>query len=128
MNGLHATALTLLLMLGTCSCSGDDVVDGTLVVDWTVEGSKAPSACRDTGADAISVVIVSGQGRGAVELVELCESFEARLALAPGSYFIEATLVGADGAALTTTVTDRPYVYSADLTVSAFDFPTDSFY
>ncbi len=129
---LRPVVLTSMLVLGSTGCffGGDDddlPVYGTLLVDWTVAGSKAPAACRDTGARSISIAISTSRGRLIDELEESCTTLQTAVELVPGSYVVDAVLLDVDGYEITTRVRDRPYVYSAEASVSAFDFPADSF-
>jgi len=125
--------VVLLLALGSSGCFfvGDDDDDfprhGTLLVDWTVEGSHTRAACRETGADAIDIAISTDGGRLVDEFQDPCEAFEVSVDLLPGTYVIDAVLLDPGGADLTTTVSDRVFIDPGALTVSAVDFPTDSF-
>lgn len=101
---------------------------GTLLVDWTVEGRHATAACRETGADTVDITISTGRGDVVDEFQELCESFEVSVDLLPGTYLIDAVLLDANGTAITTTVSDRVFIDPGVGTVSAVDFPTDSFF
>jgi len=127
----NASAALLAVLTTGCFFGGNDGYggsDGTLVVDWTVSGSKARAACRDSGADAISIAISTERGRLVDELQEPCELFEVGIDLRPGTYVVDVVLLDSNGFAITTSVSDLSYVYSAEASVSAFDFPPDSFF
>src|SRR5258706_6628029 len=100
---------------------------GTLVVDWTVDGSKHPDACRQNGADAIDIVVRTFDGGFVDEFQDPCEDFATSVDLSPGTYTIDAVLLDARGHDLTTAVTDDVNLFSYETTVSAIDFPLDSF-
>jgi hypothetical protein len=101
---------------------------GTLLVDWTVAGSKRALTCADFSADSIDVVIRTHDGLFVDEFTEYCESFQTSVDLSPGTYVVDAVLLDAGGSELTTPVTDRLRVYRWETSVSALDFPAASFY
>jgi len=103
-------------------------VHGTLLVDWTIAGSKHPGACLDFAADSIDVIVRADDGWPVTEFGDYCESFAASVELSPGTYRLEAVMLDAEGVALTTAVTDRLRVYGWQTNVSAVDFPADSFF
>jgi hypothetical protein len=100
---------------------------GTLVVDWTVAGTKARLACRDFGADTVDIVVTDRDGRFVDEFTPWCERFEAAVALVPDRYTIDAVLLDVEGFELTTAVRVSVRVYDLETSVSAIDFPEDSF-
>jgi hypothetical protein len=101
---------------------------GTLVIDWTVDGSKSPAACRHFRADTLDIVIHTSDGIFVDELREYCGSFATSIDLLPDSYAIDAVLLDVNGVELTSAVTDRLPVYRYETSVSAIDFPADSFF
>jgi hypothetical protein len=121
--------VSLALLVTGCSAGGDDYYDGTgtLVVDWTVDGTKDPRACRDFGADAVSIVLRTRGGSFIDELQPLCERFSTAVDLSPGSYRVDVVLLDPAGVEITTTVYASALVYDYETTFSAFDFPFDSF-
>jgi hypothetical protein len=100
---------------------------GTLVVDWTVDATKDPAACRDFGVDRIDIVVLTRRGDFVDEVRPYCERFATAIDLLPGTYTIEATLQAPDGVLITTTVEAGARVYDLETTVTAVDFPADSF-
>jgi len=124
------TRLTSVVLLVTgCASGGDDYYDatGTLVVDWTVDGTKDPGSCRDFGADALSIVLRTRSGSFIDELQPLCERFSTAIDLSPGSYRVDVVLLDPAGGEITTTVHANALIYDYETTFSAFDFPLDSF-
>jgi len=113
-----------------CFVGTDDTVDyapvGTLVVDWTVDGTKDRAACRDFGVDTVDIVVRTRGGAFVDEIHPVCERFEAALDLVPGRYVVEAVLQDIDGNDLSTPVETSERVYDLETTVSAVDFPADS--
>jgi hypothetical protein len=101
---------------------------GTLVVDWTVAGSKRALACADFFADSIDVVVRTDDGFFVEEFSDYCESFQTALDLSPGTYTLDAVLLDVGGSELTTPATDRLRIYRWETSVSALDFPAESFY
>ena len=132
---LRIPVLTLLAAL-TSGCyfdaGADDDYDfygaGTLVVDWTVAGSKSRLACRDFGADSIDIIIATRSGDFVDEFTVYCERFSAAVDLVPGRYVVDSVLLDFDGYELTTPVRDGLRIYDLETTVSAIDFPEDSFF
>jgi hypothetical protein len=132
---LRTLIFTLFAAFATAGCfvSSDDDDDyyyapaGTLVIDWTVAGSKARFVCQDFGADAIDIVVTTHDGLFVDEFTPSCERFEDALDLTPDRYTIDAVLLDVDGFEVTTAVRDSVRVYDLETTVSAIDFPEDSF-
>ena len=119
--------MALALALSGCG-SGGDSPNGTLVVDWTVAGSKRTAACRDFDADSIDIVVRTSDGYFVDEVSDYCESFALGITLPSDSYTIDAVLLDVAGNELTTPATDRLGVYRYETSVSAIDFPADAFY
>lgn len=123
--------VALVAALSTCGCVivGDDrgLPDGSLVVDWTVKGTKAPRACSDNGAVTLDVIIKTADGIAVTEQQSDCESFDLSVQLPPNVYTIDGVLLDARGNPITTTVRDRLRVRPAEADISAVDFPADSF-
>jgi hypothetical protein len=104
------------------------VPTGTLIVDWTVDGTKDPAECRATGADAIDITVQTTSGAQVGEFQEACDSFATSIDLAADDYTADAVLIDAGGADRTTSVPINPFTIVGDdeLTVP-IDFPADSF-
>jgi hypothetical protein len=122
---------SLAVALSGCFFEGDHhdyPRDGTLTVDWTIEGSHATAACRRNGVDTVDIVISTGRGQPVDEVEEVCEAFEVSIDLFPDTYFVDAVLLDVNGVELTTTVSDRVYIDPGLDTLSAVDFPPDSFF
>jgi len=121
--------MSAVLSTGGCFFSTSDHPHlGTLIVDWTVEGSKDPDACIANAVDRVDVVLRTWDGRFVDEFQENCEEFELAVDLDPGDYEVDALLVDRRGAELTTSVQDDVRIYSGRGTVSAVDFPPSSFF
>ncbi len=112
-----------------CFSSGEGYYrpSGTLVVDWTVDGTKDPQACRDFGVDRVSVVLRTRSGAFVEELRPLCERFETALELVPARYLVDAVLLDFERFELTTTVFADASVYDFETTIVPVGFPSDSF-
>jgi hypothetical protein len=126
-------ALALVGALGLFGCAVEAgsnppprrvVSTGVLVVDWSISGYQDESYCRQSDADAISVVI-DGEG----EFEEACESFQTSIELAPGTYTGDAVLLDPSGNARTTAVDlGLIDIRGNDELVVPIDFPPDAFY
>lgn len=132
----HAAILLLagLLQVSGCAVSSEPAPvvtsgDAVLTVRWTVDESSDPRACAAEGASAVDVVVQTRSAGVVAEVVEDCEVSTTHLALAPGSYDADATLLDSGGHAITTRVELGPLVlYGNDELVVDADFPPDSFY
>lgn len=128
---LDKLAPLLVLGLAGTGCyfesDGGYAPTGTLVVDWTVEGSKRASACYRNAADALDVAIYDEHDHLVDGFQEACEAFETSIELYPGTYYVDTTLVDFDGLAVTTTASELLHIDDRRVTVSAVDFPFDSF-
>jgi hypothetical protein len=125
---LISTLLTLALPGCFVGVSSDSPpARGSLLIDWTVDGSKDPAECRQGGADSIDVIVTTSDGGWVGEYQDWCDAFATRISLAPGGYSFNAVLVDARGSQLTTGVTEFVRVYAHDTAVSAIDFPADAF-
>lgn len=127
---LACSLFTAFLATGCFVGSDDDAyyaAVGTLVVDWTVDATKDPYACRDFGVDRVDIVVLTRDGAFVDEIQPYCERFAASIDLVPGAYTIEIALQDPDGVLVTTTVEANARVYDLETTVTAVDFPADSF-
>jgi hypothetical protein len=101
---------------------------GRLVVDWTVDGTKDPAECVQGGADRIDIILRTGRGSFVGDFQELCEVFATDIRLRPGAYTLDAALIDFEGFERTTAVGDSFLIFERETTVSALDFPADSFF
>jgi hypothetical protein len=125
---LACSLFTAVLTSGCFVGTDDDYVPvGTLVVDWTVDATKDPAACRDFGVDRVDIVVLTRRGAFVDEIQPYCEDFAAAIDLVPGAYTIEIALQDPAGALITTTVETDARIYDFETTVAAVDFPADSF-
>jgi len=113
---------------GTTNDDGVTVVRGTLVVDWTVNGSKDPSQCDLAQVDEISITITTPDGAVVSEYRQDCRSMATSIRLPPESYGANAELVDSAGAARTTAVNIPGFsIDSAAQYQVSVDFPANSF-
>jgi hypothetical protein len=124
-----ACSLIMAVVATGCFSSGegDYQPSGTLVIDWTVDGSKDPQACRDFGVDRVSVVVRTRSGAFVEELLPLCERFETAIELVPTRYLVDAVLLDFERFELTTTVLANASVYDFEIAIVPVGFPRDSF-
>lgn len=118
--------------LSTIGCffdSDDDSRDsGRLIVDWTVDGTKDPAECDQGGADRIDIILHTGGGALVSDFQEFCDVFATSISLPPGAYTLDAALVDVEGFERTTAVGDTFLIFERETSVSAIDFPADSFF
>jgi hypothetical protein len=101
---------------------------GEAVVDWTINGDKNPSECRQSDARSVVITVYSRGGRTLGDFEQDCEAFETAIPLPPGDYTAEATLLDYDGYERTTSVAISPFsLYGDDTVVLDIDFPASSF-
>lgn len=100
---------------------------GTLVIDWTIHGSKDPSLCALGDADSIDIIV--DRGDVSYEAEEVCEAFRTSLRLDSGRYTGLALLLDRAGADRTTEVDLGAFtIYGGDVLTIPIDFPASSFY
>ena len=120
-------ALTLPGCFFVSESDGHSSSDGTLVVDWTIHGSKDPALCDV--ADASSIDIVVDRGDWSFEATQGCRAFATSIDLAPGRYSGIAVLLDPSGADRTTEVDLGAFtIYGNDVLTIPVDFPASSFY
>lgn len=104
------------------------VVTGTVVLDWTINGSKDPDQCDQGAATTLDVLVHTTRGAFVGEFQEACSSFATSIELDPGSYVADAVLLDANGVERTTSVPIDPFtVQGADTLDLPIDFPARSF-
>ena len=102
--------------------------NGTLAVDWTIDGRTDPNRCVQAVVDSIEITVYSSNGATVGTFEQSCTAFATSIALAPGSYTAGAALIDSAGSARTTTVTIPPFtLYGNDTIDSPVDFPASSF-
>ena len=84
--------------------TGGVVGEGEAVVDWTINGDKNPSECRQSDARSVVITVYSRGGRSLGDFEQDCEAFATTIPLPPGDYTAEATLLDYDGEDRTTSV------------------------
>ena len=124
----------LLLGLSACVVSSTDptgggvVGDGTLVVDWTINGSTDPNLCNQSSADTLQIIVVPDVG-DPMTFSQDCEAFATSIDLAPGHYSASALFVDSNKKARTTTVDIDPFTIRGDDELhTPIDFPSSSFF
>ncbi|HSU39150.1 MAG TPA: hypothetical protein VLJ38_06275 [Polyangiaceae bacterium] len=130
---LAAACVALTALAGCTVDSGPSRVvvvgDGSLVVDWTIEGAKDSRDCAAMGADSIDVVVSTAAGDFVGDFGGYCEDFAVDIQLAPGAYYGSATLLDAAGRPRTTSVDLGSFrILGDDELHVPIDFPLDSFF
>jgi hypothetical protein len=137
-------ALALLLGAGASGCYLDGtgprrevVVEtttptpslSTLVVRWTISGTRNPDECVKANATEIEVSVADPSGREIGAWRQRCEAFALSITLNPGRYDASAFLLAADGRIRTTTVRMDPFTLRGNDTLEIpVDFPASSFH
>jgi len=102
---------------------------GSLVVDWTIDGTKSVDDCDLSGAATIDITVTASNGAPAGEFQQACATFATTITLAPGSYSAEAVLLDGAGRDRTTAVQLRPFeIFGNDQLSIPIEFPASSFY
>lgn len=137
MNARSILVTIALAAAGSAGCTGTATVEagpvvveeatGLLTLSWSVAGAQSASQCAYYGADAVEMIVWDDAGFLAADEVAYCEEFELTLALAPGFYQAEVTLIDAADVAVSTTLPLEDLVVTdgSELVV-AIDFPPDS--
>ena len=102
---------------------------GTLVLDWTIDGTVDPNRCVATGAAVIRIFVTFDNGASAGTFEQDCVAFATSISLAPGRYTGGAFLVDVAGNPRTTTVPlDAFDIVGNDELRVPVDFPASSFF
>ena len=103
-------------------------VEGTLILDWSINGSKDPSVCSQSGAAAIDIKVYDAAGGFVGEYQQACTTFATSIQLAAGSYTADAVLIDGAGHSRTTTINVNPFTLHGDDQLNIpVDFPPGSF-
>jgi hypothetical protein len=131
-----AIALTL-CCLPSCIFVAEDGPDplprseftGTLVVDWTIDGTTDGDECDQGDASWLRLSVFTGAGRHVGDFVDACHVFSTRVELDPGRYYADAALEDAAGRVRTTPVPiDGFTIVGNDTLAIPIEFPASSFY
>jgi hypothetical protein len=99
---------------------------GTLVVDWTVDGTKDPGECQGR-ATTLDVTVGSSNG-DSHEYQSDCGAFSTSIDLPAGSYSATAVLIDDAGNDRTTPVDINPFrIHDGETFTAPIDFPAGSF-
>ena len=106
------------------------VVDsGTLVLDWSIDGTKDPDQCDQSDSRTLDVVVMRANGESAGEFQQSCSSFATSIDLPPGTYSADAVLLDPSGADRTTSVHVHTFdILGGDELSVPIDFSAGSFY
>jgi len=101
------------------------VIDGTLIVDWSISRTTDPAQCQQGGARTIDIIIT---GAGGGEFIQECGVFATSISLPPGVYGGTAVLLDDRGASRTTAVQLGSFeIFGGDKLTIPIDFPASSF-
>jgi hypothetical protein len=105
------------------------IATGTLVVDWTVNGSTDANQCSQGAAAAIDINVFFAGGGLAGQFQQACSAFSTSIQLAPGAYTADAALLDGNGNPRTTRVPISAFNLRGNDTLDvAVDFPASSFF
>lgn len=131
----NIVGLGFLVWLSGCSVAADAgtgfIADdsGTLVLDWTIDGSKDSSLCDLSDAATLDATVTWADGAFVGEFQQSCRAFAMSIDLAPGSYRAEAVLLDVSGRERTTAVQIRRFdIFGNDEFEVPIDFSAASFY
>jgi hypothetical protein len=127
--GLSAVLPGCFVDAGGGGGSGPVVVDsGSLILDWTIDGTKDPDQCDQADAATLDVIVSSANGASAGEFQQSCRAFATTIDLAPGSYSADAVLLDSAGEARTTSVPVHAFeILGNDELSIPIDFSAGSF-
>ena len=127
----YARTVTVLLGLAALlaasgACGGEDA--GVVHQTFTINGAADPASCGRVDATQIRSVALDPFGVIRGTSFVPCTSFESSLQLNPGTYSVAATFLGADGRAVSRTLTrDGVTVVEGETTTYTVDFPLSTF-
>ena len=136
-NQLLSLSLALcLLVLPACFVEADNgravpvaSSSGSLVLDWTIDGSSNPDHCDLSDASTMDVTVTTPGGSFVGEFQESCRAFVTSVDLSPGNYRAAARLLDGAGHDRTTSVEIRAFTILGNDELSVpIDFPASSFY
>jgi hypothetical protein len=100
---------------------------GTLTTRWSIANSFDAGLCDYYSVDEIELAVYD-RGGTTTRAYQPCEDFELTLELPIGSYEADATMIGFDNEAVSTTLALAPFqiIRDRDLLIDT-DFPSDAF-
>src|SRR5438552_2331219 len=102
-------------------------VDGTLTIDWTIDGRTDPNQCNQAVSTSIEITIFSSSGSAVGTYQQACASFATSITLPAGTYTANALLIDSAGNARTTTIAVNPFTLRGNDTLNVpIDFPASS--
>jgi hypothetical protein len=103
-------------------------IDGTLALDWTLNGVTDPNQCNQ--AVSVSLLIDISDSAGVyTSQAAPCNAFATNISLPPTRYTAKAKLVDGAGNPRTTTIDVNPFTIVEGTTFRVpIEFPASSFY
>jgi hypothetical protein len=103
--------------------------EGTVVIDWTIDGSKDPALCDLSDAAFINIALSTSYGEFVGEFEQDCDYFATSIDLYADRYEGDAVLLSPSGRERTTPAFLGSFrLYGGDELLIPIDFPADSFY
>jgi len=128
-----ATTIVASAMLQACTVQTSapapaPIVDGTLALDWTINGVADPSQCNQDVSVSLVADVFDSAGLYAHQEAP-CEAFATDISLPPTTYTAKAKLIDGAGNPRTTTIDVNPFTIVEGTTLSVpVEFPASSFY
>ena len=102
--------------------------NGTLTMQWTLDGATDPNLCTQSSASTFELTVYEAGGGTAGDFRADCDAFTMTVQLAPGAYSADARLLDASNGDRTTTIAVNPFSIHGDVDLNvAVDFPAASF-
>jgi hypothetical protein len=132
----YALLLATTTLAGGCSASVDarpstpSEATGTVIMDWTIDGTKDPGQCAASGASQFDVSLYGSNGALAGQWVQDCAALSTTIGgLFSDTYTGQTTLVDPTGRPRTTSVQLTPFdVVPGTVATIPVDFPANSFF
>ena len=114
---------------GTTTTTTPPASYGAASIRWSVAGSFDPAACSAHNVTTFDFRALDQATGAMTEATAPCSNFALTINLPPGQYTGNATLLGPDGRAKSTTLNLAPFSVGTGQTTSMdSDFPASSFY
>jgi hypothetical protein len=115
-----------LFALAGGGCSNHD--NGTIVQNWTIEGTTNTNACVVHGANQMRVVVLNPQLVVQATQFSACDAFSTSFSVPQDIYTTSATFLDVNGAPVSKTLTLPSFNVNHDETVTVTtDFPVNAF-
>jgi hypothetical protein len=102
--------------------------EGTLTIDWSINGSTDPNQCNQSSAVSIEITVFASADDSGSTFADACNAFITSIPLARGDYAASAVLVDVNDNPRTTVLDIDPFrILGEDELDIPIDFPANSF-